>query len=153
MADSYYIANEDFKFGCADSLMMNVDLGSLSPLCLSVVKSNSVKIKGKQAVMSVTITVTPATGMIKTSLIDGSAVTFVSASGVITGSSKKNTSSKQKFLLADSKITAATVAAYLGNGSIGDLVVIGTNAQSGESVTDKCKVWIKDAGQSVVKAV
>ena len=153
MADSYFIVNEDFKLGCADSVMQNVDLSGLSAACLSVVKSNSVKIKNKKAVLSVTITVTAATGFIKTSLIDGSAVTFVSASGVINGTSKKNTSAKQKFCLADSKITPANVSLYMGNGSVGDLVVVGVNASSGAPVTDNCKVWFKDAGQNVAKAV
>ena len=153
MADSYYIVNEDYKLGCADSVMQNVDLSGLSAACFSVVKSNSVKSKNKKAVLSVAINVTAATGVIKTSIIDGSAVTFVSAAGVISGSSKKNTSLKQKFCLADSNITAATVAVYMGNGSIGDLTVIGTNVSSGATVTDKCKVWFKDAGQNVAKAV
>lgn len=153
MADSYFIVNEDYKLGCADSAMQNVDLSGLSVACFSVVKSNSVKSKNKKAVLSVAINVTAATGVIKTSIIDGSAVTFVSAVGVINGTSKNNTSAKQKFCLADSKITAATVAAYMGNGSVGDLTVIGTNASSGATVTDKCKVWFKDAGQNVAKAV
>lgn len=153
MADSYFIVNEDYQLGCADSTMMDVSLSALSPACFTNVKSNSVKVGGKSAIQSVVIAVTPATGVIKTSLIDGSAVTFVSASGSISGSSKKNMSGKQKFCLADSKITGATVAAYAGGGSVGDLIVVGTNVASGVTVTDKCKVWFKDAGQSVVKAV
>lgn len=153
MADNYFIVNEDYELGCSDSLMMDVNLGALSPVCFTNVTSNSLKIKGKRAVSSVAIAVTPATGVLKTSLIDGVAVTFVSATGSISGSSKKNTSLMQKLCLADSKITGPTVAAYTGGGSVGDLVVIGTNVTSGATVTDKCKIWFKNAGQAVAKAV
>lgn len=153
MADGYFVVNEDYQLGCADSLMMDVNLGGLSPACFVPVKSNKLKVGGKNTLLMLNIAATAATGVIKTSLIDGVSVTFVSATGTIKGTAKKNTSMKQKLCLADSEISAPTVAAYTGNGSVGDLIVVGVNVASGVTVTDKCKVWFKDAGQTLCKAV
>lgn len=148
---NYYVANEDYDLGCADSAMADVDLSNCLPSCFSVVTTENLKAGGKKCLTNIVINVTVATGMIKTTLIDGSAVTFVSASGVINGSSAQNTSNQQKLILADENINGLTVGSYTGNGSVGTLTVIGVNASSGASVTDVCKVWIKSAGQNVVR--
>lgn len=147
---TYYPANEDYELGCADSAMGTVNLSSCSPVCFTAVKATSLKACGKNCLTSLSIAVTPATGMVKTSLIDGASVTFVSASGSISGSSDTK-SGNMALLLADDQITGATVSAYTGKGSVGTLVVNGVNASSGAPVVDSCKVWIKKAGQTKVK--
>lgn len=149
---NYYVANEDYELGCADSLMADVDLSGCSPACFTLIKTNNVKASGKNCLASIILSVTPATGTIKTSLIDGSAVTFVSATGAINGSSRAK-SNHQSMLLADDTITGATVSTYTGGGSTGTLTVVGTNTQSGATVTDVCNVWIKKAGQKKFKVV
>lgn len=144
------MVNEDFELGGADSTMMDVDLSVLNQSCFVPVYSTSVKAGGKKVLTSLTITVTPATP-IKTTLVDGAAVTFLSAVGAIQGSSSKGTTTKMSICLADDSISGPTSAAYTGDGSMGDLTVMGVNASSGAPVTDMCKVWFKKAGQDKAK--
>lgn len=147
------LVNEDFEFGCADSTGMEVDLSGLSAeLCFVVNKDSNATSKGKALVKGVTINVTAATGSITTSTIDGSAVTFVSATGTITGNSQKTKGSLSPFCLADEDLLPMQALTYTGDGSMGTLVVTGTNSSSGATVTDNCKIWFKKAGQNVGKA-
>lgn len=150
---SYYAANTDYQLGCVDSAFAEVDLSACSPECFSVVTTPFMKAGGKNCLTQINVAVTPATGSITTSIIDGSAVTFVSATGFITGSSSKASSGHTPLLLADSNITATSISTYSGEGSIGTLIVVGTNTQSGATVSDVCQLWIKDAGQDVVEVV
>lgn len=147
------LVNEDFELGCADSKGVGVDLSGLSAeLCFVINKDSKVTSKGKALIHSITINVSAATGSITTSTIDGSAVTFVSASGTITGNSRKVTGSLSPFCLADEDLLPIQALTYTGAGSIGTLVVTGTNSSSGATVIDNCKIWFKKAGQNVVKA-
>lgn len=150
---SYYVANEDFELECYDSSKVKVDLSGLSSLCYTIQKSSTNKSKSKAIIHNITINVTTVTGSIKTSKIDGSAVTFVSASGSINGSSEKYKSNKLSVCLADDTITPLNIASYTGKGSKGKLTVVGTNSSSGATVTDICDIWIKKAGQNVLKGV
>ena len=150
---NYYVANEDFELDCYDSTKVKVDLSGLTSLCYTIKKSSTNKSKKKAIIQNITINVTTATGSIKTSKIDGSAVTFVSATGSIAGSSKKYKTDKLSVCLADDTITPLNIASYTGNGSKGKLTVIGTNSSSGATITDVCDIWIKKAGQNVLKGV
>lgn len=147
------LVNEDFEFGCADSTGMEVDLSGLSAeLCFVVNKDSNATSKGKALVKGVTINVTAATGSVTTSLIDGSSITFVSAVGTIMGNSQKTIGTLLPFCLADENLLPAQALAYTGDGSMGTLVVTGTNSSSGATVVDNCKIWFKKAGQNVGKA-
>ena len=72
-----FLANEDYKLKCYDSAKNEVSLSNVTPICFSLQTSPYMKIAGKKVVTSLTITVTTVTGSIRTTAIDGSAVTFV----------------------------------------------------------------------------
>jgi hypothetical protein len=151
MAKLLPIVNEDYELGCADSLMADVDLSGLTDACFIPVKATNLSVGGKAVLTSLTITATAATGSITTSLIDGTNIVFVSASGTIQGSATKVTTGEQPVCLADEDITGATAATYTENGSIGTLTVIGSNTSTGAAVTDVCNVWFSSAGQDKAK--
>lgn len=144
-----YLANEDYKLKCYDSSNLEVSLANLSPLCFTVQKSNNMKIDGKSVITGLTILVTTATGSITTSKIDGSAVTFVSASGTLVGSTEKNLVDSLPICLADENATILTLQA--SKCTKGQLIVVGTNTQSGATITDICNIWFSDAGQTSTK--
>ena len=144
-----FLANEDYKLKCYDSAKNEVSLSNVTPICFSLQTSPYMKIDGKKVVTGLTITVTTVTGSIRTTAIDGSAVTFVSANGTITGSTEKNFIDSQPICLADEN---ATILNLLNSKcSKGKLTVIGTNTESGATVTDICDIWFSDAGQSNTK--
>lgn len=153
MKKGYYVANTDYQLACVDSANVEVDLSGCSPACFFPVPASTLKADGKECLIQIQITITPATGVLKTSLVDGVAVTFNSATGFISGSSSKTSARHTPLLLADSDITPATINSYTGEGSIGTLIVIGTNVETGITVSDFCQVWIKDAGQNVLEVV
>ena len=140
-----FLANEDYKLKCYDSLKAEVDLSGLSPLCFTVQKSPKMKIDNKSVITSIAIAVTAVTGSIKTSKIDGSAVTFVSASGSLVGNSEKNKIDSMSICLADKNATILNLES--SKCTKGKLIVTGTNAQSGATVIDECDIWFSDAGQ------
>lgn len=144
-----FIANEDYKLKCADSTKQDVSLEGVTPVCFVVQKSANSKINGKGIVHNLVITVTAATGTIKTSLIDGSAVTFKSAAGSINGSSEKVKIDTLPVCLADKNASIMTLPT--SKCSKGKLTVVGTNASSGATVTDVCDIWFSNAGQNYVK--
>ena len=130
-----YLVNEDYELGCKDSTQADVDLSGCMPSCFTPTKATNLKAGGKNVLTGLTITVTAATGSITTSLIDGSTVTFVSASGSIQGNATKV------------KSGGSAVCLDGEDGSTGTLTVVGTNTQSGVTVTEPCKIWFSDAGQ------
>ena len=144
-----YLANEDYKLKCYDSAKQEVDLSGLSPLCFIVQDTTKMKINHKKVITGLVITVTAATGIIKTTAIDGSAVTFVSAAGNLVGNTKKNTIAHTPLCLADKNATILNIAT--SECTKGKLTVIGTNAQSGATVTDVCDIWFSDAGQNKIR--
>lgn len=144
-----FLANEDYKLKCYDSTKVEVSLEGLSPACFTVIKSDKMKINNKGVVTQLIIAATTATGSITTSLIDGSAVTFVSAAGTLVGNTEKNLIDSQPICLADENATILTLET--SKCTKGKLTVIGTNTQSGATVTDVCDIWFSDAGQDKVK--
>lgn len=144
-----YLANEDYKLKCYDSTKVEVDLSGVSAACFTVQKSPKMKINNKSVVTGIVITVTAVTGSITTSLIDGSAVTFVSASGTLIGNTEKNLIDNVPICLADENATILNIAT--SKCTKGKLTVVGTNTQSGATVTDVCDIWFSDAGQSYVR--
>lgn len=144
-----YLANEDYKLKCYDSTKVEVDLSGVSAACFTVQKSPKMKFNNKSVVTGIVITVTAVTGSITTSLIDGSAVTFVSASGTLIGNTEKNLIDNVPICLADENATILNIAT--SKCTKGKLTVVGTNTQSGATVTDVCDIWFSDAGQSYVR--
>ena len=144
-----FLANEDYKLKCYDSSKVEVSLEGLSPACFTVIKSDKMKINNKGVVTQLIIAATTATGSITTSLIDGSTVTFVSAAGTLVGNTEKNLIDSQPICLADKNATILTLET--SKCTKGKLTVIGTNTQSGATVTDVCDIWFSDAGQDKVK--
>jgi hypothetical protein len=144
-----YLANESYKLKCYDSTKVEVDLSGLTAACFTVQKSDKMKIDHKSVITGLVINVTPVTGTIKTSLINGTSVTFVSASGTLTGNSEKNKVDNLPICLADENATILTLAT--SKCTKGKLTVVGTNTQSGATVTDICDIWFSDAGQSNTK--
>ena len=144
-----YLANEDYKLKCYDSLKQEVDLSGVTEVCYIVQKSPKMKIDNKSVVTSINIVVTALTGLITTSLIDGSTVTFVSASGTLTGNSQENKIDGVPICLADENATILTI--NTSKCTKGQLTVIGSNTQSGATITDVCDIWISDAGQNKVR--
>ena len=144
-----YLANEDYKLKCYDSTKVEVDLSCVSAACFTVQKSPKMKFNNKSVVTGIVITVTAVTGSITTSLIDGSAVTFVSASGTLIGNTEKNLIDNVPICLADENATILNIAT--SKCTKGKLTVVGTNTQSGATVTDVCDIWFSDAGQSYVR--
>lgn len=144
-----YLANEDYKLKCYDSTKQEVSLNGLTAACFNVIKSNKMKIDNKSVVTGLVITATTVTGTIKTSIINGTSVTFVSASATLNGSSEKNKIDTLPICLADPNATILTLAN--SKCTKGKLTVVGTNVQSGATVTDVCDIWFSDAGQSKVK--
>lgn len=144
-----FLANEDYKLKCYDSTKVEVSLEGLSPACFTVIKSDKMKINNKGVVTQLIIAATTATGSITTSLIDGSTITFVSAAGTLIGNTEKNLIDSQPICLADENATILTLET--SKCTKGKLTVIGTNTQSGASVTDVCDIWFSDAGQNKVK--
>ncbi|WP_407432513.1 hypothetical protein [Methanobrevibacter sp.] len=144
-----YLANEDYKLTCYDSLKQEVDLSGVTEVCYIVQKSPKMKRDNKSVVTSINIVVTALTGLITTSLIDGSTVTFVSASGTLTGNSQKNKIDGVPICLADENATILTI--NTSKCTKGKLTVIGSNTQSGATITDVCDIWISDAGQNKVR--
>ena len=144
-----YFANEDYKLKCYDSLKNEVSLSGLTDICFAVQKSEKMKINGKCFLTGLVITVTALTGNITTSVIDGSAVTFVSASATLTGNAQKNTIDLLPLCLADENATILNLAT--SKCTKGKLIVTGTNTQSGATVIDECDIWFSDAGQSYVR--
>lgn len=144
-----FLANEDYKLKCYDSTKVEVSLEGLSPACFTVVKSDKMKINNKGVVTQLIIAATTETGSITTSSIDGSTVTFVSAAGTLVGNTEKNLIDSQPICLADENATILTLET--SKCTKGKLTVIGTNTQSGATVTDVCDIWFSDAGQDKVK--
>ena len=144
-----YLANEDYKLKCYDSTKVEVDLSGVSAACFTVQKSPKMKFNNKSVVTGIVITVTAVTGSITTSLIDGSAVTFVSASGTLIGNTEKNLIDNVPICLAVENATILNIAT--SKCTKGKLTVVGTNTQSGATVTDVCDIWFSDAGQSYVR--
>ena len=144
-----YLANEDYKLNWYDSTTVEVDLSGVSAACFTVQKSPKMKFNNKSVVTGIVITVTAVTGSITTSLIDGSAVTFVSASGTLIGNTEKNLIDNVPICLADENATILNIAT--SKCTKGKLTVVGTNTQSGATVTDVCDIWFSDAGQSYVR--
>ena len=107
------------------------------------------KIDYKSVITQIDISATTATGSITTTLIDGSTVTFVSASGSLVGSSEKNKVDSQPICLADENATILNLVT--SKCTKGQLIVTGTNTESGATVIDKCDIWFCDAGQSNTK--
>ena len=144
-----YLANEDYELKCYDSLGSEVDLSSLSPACVTVQKSTKMKINNKFVVTGIVITVTAATGLITTTLIDGTTNTFVSASATLVGSTQKNLIDVLPICMADENATILTLAT--SKCTKGKLIVTGVNSQSGTPVVDTCDIWFHKAGQTDVK--
>lgn len=150
---NYYVATPDCVVSGADSAVSFIDLSGLTEQCFNFEISPFLKAGGKDVVTRILINATAATGIVKTTLIDGVTNVFVSAAGEIRGSSKKAKSQGKSLCLADSAIAPGNVAAYMGNGSKGKLTVIGQNSSSGAAVSEICDIWISDAGQVVTKVV
>lgn len=144
-----FLANEDYKLTCYNSAKTPVSLDNCTPVCFVPQLSPKMKINNKSVVTGLSIAVTTVTGSITTSLIDGSAVTFVSASGTLTGNSEKNKIDNVPICLADKMATILTLET--SKCTKGKLTVVGTNTQSGATVTDVCDIWFSDAGQDKVK--
>ena len=144
-----FLANEDYKLKCYDSLKSEVSLEGLTAACFTVIKSDKMKIDNKGVITQIVISASTATGSMTTSLIDGSTVTFVSAAGTLVGSSEKNKIDSQSICLADENATILNLET--SKCTKGKLTVVGTNTQSGASVTDICDIWFSDAGQDKVK--
>lgn len=144
-----YLANEDYKLKCYDSSKQEVSLSGLSAACFNVIKSDKMKIDNKSVVTGLVITVTTVTGSITTSIINGTSVTFVSASATLNGNSVNNKVDTLPICLADENATILT----LENSKCtkGKLTVVGTNVQSGTTVQDICDIWFSNAGQSNTK--
>ena len=132
------VVNEDYELGCSDSMQADVDLSSCLPSCFTPTYANNVKANGKKTLTALTIAVTAATGSITTSVIDGETITFVSAAGTINGDSQNCDTNGTAFCLGTDQ------------GSTGTLTVVGTNTQSGSTITDVCDIWFEDAGQDKV---
>ena len=142
-----FFANEDYKLKCYDSTKQEVSLSGLSPACFVAQKAAKLKANNKNVLTQLSITVTPATGTIKTSLIDGSSVTFVSASGTLIGNSQKNLINSLPICLADENATILTLEA--SKCTKGKLVVNGvTKSSPPTAVVDVCDIWFSDAGHS-----
>ena len=144
-----FLANEDYELKCYDSMKQEVSLDGLTPACFTVMKSDKMKINNKGVITQLIIAATTATGSITTSLIDGSTITFVSAAGTLVGNTEKNLVDSQPICLADENATILTLET--SKCTKGKLTVIGTNTQSGATVTDICDIWFCDAGQDKVK--
>lgn len=144
-----YFANEDYKLTCYDSTKVPVSLDNCTPVCFVPQLSPKLKANNKSVLTGLTITVTALTGSITTSKIDGSAVTFVSAAATLVGNSEKNLIDSMPICLADENATILTLKT--SKCTKGKLTVVGTNTQSGASVTDVCDIWFSDAGQTYVK--
>ena len=144
-----FLANEDYKLKCYDSLKSEVSLEGLTAACFTVIKSDKMKIDNKGVITQIVISASTATGSMTTSLIDGSTVTFVSAAGTLVGSSEKNKIDSQSICLADENATILNLET--SKCTKGKLTVVGTITQSGASVTDICDIWFSDAGQDKVK--
>lgn len=144
-----YFANEDYKLTCYDSTKVPVSLDNCTPVCFVPQLSPKLKANNKSVLTGLTITVTALTGSITTSKIDGSAVTFASAAATLVGNSEKNLIDSMPICLADENATILTLET--SKCTKGKLTVVGTNTQSGASVTDVCDIWFSDAGQTYVK--
>ena len=144
-----YLANEDYKLKCYDSLKQEVDLSGVSAACYTIVKSSKMKINNKSVITSIVINVTALTGVITTSLIDGSNVVFVSAIGTLTGNSQKNIIDNLPICLADENATILTLET--SKCTKGTLTVIGSNTSTSLPVTEVCDIWFCDAGQDKVR--
>ena len=144
-----FLANEDYKLACYNSAKTPVSLDNCMDVCFIPQLSPKMKIDNKSILTGLDIIVTALNGSITTSIIDGSAVTFVSASGKLTGSSEKNLIDTLPICLADETATILNLAT--SKCTKGKLTVIGTNVSSGATVTDVCDIWFSDAGQNKVR--
>ena len=144
-----FLANEDYKLTCYDSTKTPVSLDNCTPICFTPQLSQKMKINNKSFLTGLTIAVTTTTGSIITSKVNGTSVTFVSATATLTGNSEKNTIDTLPICLADENATILTLEA--SKCTKGKLIVTGTNTQSGATVIDECDIWFSDAGQSYVR--
>ena len=144
-----YFANEDYKLTCYDSTKVPVSLDNCTPVCFVPQLAANMKANNKSVLTGLTIAVTTLTGSITTSKIDGSVVSFVSASATLVGNSEKNTIDNLPICLADENATILTLET--SKCTKGKLTVVGTNTQSGATVTDVCDIWFSNAGQTYVK--
>lgn len=143
------IANEDYKLKCYDSLGQEVSLSGLTEACFTVQKSEKMKIDNKKVVTGIVINATALTGSLTTSLIDGTNVIFVSATGTLIGNAAKNTIDYIPVCLADENATILTL--QTSKCTKAKLAVVGQNVQSGVPVPDVCDIWFSNAGQSNVR--
>ena len=146
-----YLANEDYKLKCYDSTKQEVSLSGLTAACFTVTKSDKMKIDNKGVVTQLVIAATTATGSLTTSLIDGTTVVFVSASGTLTGNTQHNKIDSLPICMADENATILTLET--SKCTKGKLTVIGSNTTTTPPtpVTDVCDIWFCDAGQTSTK--
>ena len=144
-----FLANEDYKLKCYDSMKQEVSLEGLTPACYTIQKSLKMKIDNKSVITAISINATTLTGTITTSLIDGTNVVFVSAAGILQGNTQKNKIDAMPICMADKNATIITLPT--SNCTKGQLTVTGLNTQTGLPVPDVCDIWFSDAGQSVVR--
>jgi hypothetical protein len=146
-----YLANEDYKLKCYDSTKQEVSLSELTAACFTITKSDKMKINNKSVITKIVIAATTVTGSITTSLIDGTTVIFVSASGTLTGNTQHNKIDSLPICMADENATIHTLES--SKCTKGKLTVVGSNTTTTPPtpVTDICDIWFSDAGQTNTK--
>lgn len=145
-----YLANEDYKLTCYDSTKVPVSLDACTPVCFTPQLAQKLKIDNKYVLTGLTIAVTTATGSITTSKINGTSVTFVSATATLVGNSEKTKIDNLPICLADETATILTLET--SKCTKGKLTVTGVTTSSPPSpVVDVCDIWFSNGGQNKVK--
>ena len=145
-----FLANEDYKLTCYDSTKVPVSLDNCTSVCFVPQLSQNMKINNKSVLTGLNIAVTTATGSITTSKVNGTSVTFVSATATLVGNSENNKIDTLPICLADENATILTLET--SKCTKGKLIVNGQQTSSPFSpVVDVCDIWFSNAGQSKVK--